>query len=447
MEDFRLEIPKPMNQELRGNIIQWTKEAVELQRQLLLAATEGPPALRDQLLERLSPWDFSEGTLRSEFTRLHDRWPAVRAELYSEQLNSEGAEFDLEFYKKIERLVRLIGTIRLMRLFSDVSQILETDLEQYDSLLEGVIKEVSARSRRLAALRVDPAVWKTSKARTCDVITRIEHRVLKRQPVGAERIGWADIFDLTFLAGDFQPGRLYLLGSRPGEGKTAFASMLARAASISKKRVGFIALRDSEESISLRFLGGEAQCHPIDIHTGKIEKEDIWRLACSARLMSGTFPAIAALPDPSTISLCEFAKELKASKKLQFLVIDDVGFAFSGNDYPDKQGALMARIARLRELARLLQIPVVATVTLDTSHICEDLPGIAPTPEDVLRFSNADFLAVLTATQNQEGDPIHEFEILQNPFGPTGKIPLVYQRRHQRFYELADDSRMEDNRF
>ena len=436
-----------MNQEIRQRIVQWTKEAVELQRQLLLAAAEGPPALREQLLERLSPWDFSEGTLRDEFARLHERWPASRAELYSEQLKSEGAEFDLGFHAKIERLVRLIGTIRLMRLFSDVSQILETDLTKYDSLLEGVIKEVSARSRRLAALRVDPAVWKTSKERTCDVINRIEQRVLERHPGGAERIGWADIFDLTFLAGEFQPGRLYLLGSRPGEGKTAFVSMLARAASISKKRVGFIALRDSEESVSLRFLGGEAQCHPIDFHTGKIEKEALGRLCDSALKMRGTFPSIASLSDPGTNSLCEFAKELKAGKELQFLVIDDVGFAFSGNDYPDKQGALMARIARLRELARQLQLPVVATVTLDTSHICEDLPGIAPTPEDVLRFSNADFFAVLTATRNQEGDPIHEFEILQNPFGPTGVIPLVYQRRHQRFYELADESRMEEDRF
>lgn len=51
------------------------------------------------------------------------------------------------------------------------------------------------------------------------------------------------------------------------------------------------------------------------------------RLCDSARLMAGTFPDIAALPDPSTISLCEFAKEL------QFLVIDDVGFVFSGNGY------------------------------------------------------------------------------------------------------------------
>jgi len=434
-----------MNQELRGRIIQWTKEAEELQRQLLLAAEEGAPALREQLLERLSPWDFSEGTLRDQFARLHERWPAVRAELDSEQHKS--AEFDFGFHDKIERLVRLIGTVRLMGLFSDVSKMLETDLTKYDSLLEGVIKEVSARSRRLAALRVNPSVWKTSKARTSDVIDRIEQRVLKRQPVGEDRIGWADIFDLTFLAGDFQPGRLYLLGSRPGEGKTAFVSMLVRTASISKKRVGFIALRDSEESVSLRFMGGEAQCDPTDFHKGELGKDDIWRMASSARFMSGTFPAIAALPDPSTICLCEFAKELKASKKLQFLAIDDVGFAFSGHDYPDKQGALMARIARLRELARVLQIPVVATVTLDTSHICEDLPGIVPTPEDVLRFSSADFLAVLTATQNQEGNRIHEFEILQNPFGPTGKIPLVYQRRHQRFYELADESHIEDDRF
>ena len=436
-----------MNQEIRQRIIQWTREAEELQSQLLLAAAEGPPTLREQLLERLSPWDFSEGTLRSEFARLHERWPAVRAELYSEQLKSEGAEFDSEFHEKTERLVRLIGTIRLMRLFSDVAQILESDMTKYDSLLEGIIKEVSARSRRLAALRVDPAVWKTSKERTFDVINRIEQRVLKRQPVGAERIGWADIFDLTFLAGEFQPGRLYLLGSRPGEGKTAFVSMLARVASISKKRVGFIALRDSEENVSLRFMGGEAHCQPVDFHKGKLGKEGLMRLCDSARLMVGTFPAIATLPAPSTISLCEFAKELTAAKKLQFLVIDDVGFAFAGTDYPDKQGALMERIARLRDLARQLQIPVVTTVTLDTSHICEDLPGIAPTPEDVLRFSSADFLAVLTATQTQEGDPIHEFQILQNPFGPTATIPLVYQRRHQRFYELAENSPKEDNRF
>ncbi len=408
-----------MEQEIRQRIVQWAKDAEDLQRQLLLAAAEGPPAVRQQLLERLSPWDFSEGTLRSEFTRLHERWSATRAELYSEQINSEVAELDLGFHEKIERLVRLIGTIRLMRLFSDVSQVLKSDLTKYDSLLEAINKEVSARSRRLAALRVDPAVWKTSKERTCDVITRIEQRVLKRQPVGAERIGWADIFDLTFLAGEFQPGRLYLLGSRPGEGKTAFVSMLARAAAISKKRTGFIALRDSEESISLRLMGGEAHCHPMDFHKGIFEKETLRRLCCSAGKMAGAFPAIAALLNPRTISLCEFAKELNAAKELQFLVIDDIGFAFSGNDYPDKQGALMERIARLRELARQLEIPLVATVTLDTSHICEDLPEIAPTPEDVLRFSSADFLAMLTATQNQEGDPIHEFEILQNSFGPT----------------------------
>lgn len=167
------------------------------------------------------------------------------------------------------------------------------------------------------------------------MINRIEQRVLKRQPVGEDRIGWADIFDLTFLAGDFQPGRLYLLGSRPGEGKTAFVSMLARAASISKKQVGFIALRDSEESVSLRLMGGEAQCDPTDFHKGKLGKEGIMRLCDSASKMTGTFPSIASLPDPSTISLCEFAKELKASKKLQFLVIDDVGFAFGPCRFPD----------------------------------------------------------------------------------------------------------------
>lgn len=436
-----------MNQELCGCIVEWTMEAEELQKHLLLAAEEGPPGIKRQIIERLSPWDFISGSLRDRFSLLHDRWIASHTEFHSTEGEANGDSANPEFLAMIERLVRLVGTIRIMRLFSETSEILRADISKYDSQVEHINKEVSARSRRLAALRVDPAVWKASKERTIDVINRIEQRVLKHPPVGAERIGWADIFDLTFLAGEFQSGRLYLLGSRPGEGKTAFVSMLARASAISKKRVGFIALRDSEESLSLRFMGGESQCHPVDFNTGKIGEEALRRLCNSAFKMAGTFPAIASLPDSSTISLCEFARELKAAKELQFLVIDDIGFAFSGNDYPDKQGALMERIARLRELARQLQIPVVATATLDTSHICEDLPSIATTPEDVLRFSSADFFAVLTATRNQEGNPIHEFEILQNPFGPTGKIPLVYQRRHQRFYELADESRVEEDRF
>jgi len=107
-----------MNQELRQRIIQWTKEAEELQRQLLLAAAEGAPALREQLLDRLSPWDFSEGTLRDQFARLHERWTAARAKLSSEQLKPEGVEFDLEFHDKIERLVRLGASLIVAKISS-----------------------------------------------------------------------------------------------------------------------------------------------------------------------------------------------------------------------------------------------------------------------------------------------------------------------------------------
>jgi len=208
--------------------------------------------------------------------------------------------------------------------------------------------------------------------------------------------------------------------------------MLARSASFSKHLAGFIALRDSEKNVSLRLMGAG------NPHVDGFGKEGMGNLCQAAGKMAATFPDVVSLPDASTVSLCEFAKELAAVKRINFLLIDDIGFAFDGTEYPDKQGALMERIARLRDLARSLQIPVVASVTLDLSNVCEGLPVAALTPEEILKYSSADFLAVLTEIRYSAGDRIHEFEILRNPFGPTAKVPLVYHNKSQRFYELSE---------
>lgn len=98
------------------------------------------------------------------------------------------------------------------------------------------------------------------------------------------------------------------------------------------------------------------------------------------------------------------------------------------------------RIARLRDLARWMQIPVVASVTLDISNICKGLPVAVPMLGETLKYSSADFLATLTKIRSTPGDGTHEFEILQNPFGPTATIQLVYHKTLQHFYEFSEQT-------
>jgi len=76
-------------------------------------------------------------------------------------------------------------------------------------------------------------------------------------------------------------------------------------------------------------------------------------LCQAASKMAATFPVAVSLPDASTVSLCECAKELAAAKRINFLLIDDIGFAFDGTEYPDKQRAVEMGISRACHTRRI----------------------------------------------------------------------------------------------
>lgn len=89
--------------------------------------------------------------------------------------------------------------------------------------------------------------------------------------------GFAEIDNiLVWLA----PGDYVLIAGRPSMGKTAMAVCLARnAAFMYRKRVGIISIEMNSRSLVLRLLCADARIDLTDIRKGKLDSDDIDRLA------------------------------------------------------------------------------------------------------------------------------------------------------------------------
>jgi len=89
--------------------------------------------------------------------------------------------------------------------------------------------------------------------------------------------GFAEIDNiLVWLA----PGDYVLVAGRPSMGKTAFAVCLARnAAFLYKKRVGIISIEMNSRQLVMRLLCVDAKIDLTDVRKGKLDTDDIDRLA------------------------------------------------------------------------------------------------------------------------------------------------------------------------
>jgi len=399
----------------------------------LLEALDDASPLQDDLFVQLTPDDFAEGEARDEFSRRRDHWLAERSRTAARNpYRPPCAKPSHAAEPMAERFVRLQGAIRIAEAAPAALAAMSADLANFDQALEELSVEVRAQLRRLGLLRAAPEVWEDSRTGLLKAIGRVE----ERYRVSGSDLGWAGLSEIHRVAGPLQPGCLYLLGSAPGDGKTAFLAMLARAYSVSENRCGFLALRDTTQSLVLRMLYGQGCVGPELIASGS------WPIATHGKFMEGAaqlsecFPSAAQCREIGSGALCELARSLVASKQLEVLFVDDLGFVLQGPESSAGHAGLSRSIASLRQLAVEMQIPVVASVGLD---VADTSAGAATTAANLLRFACMDFFAVLTASRNTDGDVVHQFEVLRNSFGPPVTLPLVYQRTHHRFFPLSTE--------
>src|SRR5262245_3013653 len=170
--------------------------------------------------------------------------------------------------------------------------------------------------------------------------------------------GFADLDQLT---SGLQPADLIIIAGRPSMGKTAFAMNVAQNIGVRlKKTVGIFSLEMSKEQLMLRFLCSEARLDSHRLKVGGFTRDEWSRLM---RTMAVLSEAKIFLDDSSGLTPIEMgakARRLKAEHGLDLIIIDYWKMMRMKGRYDNRQQEITAISRSLKELAKELNVPVVA---------------------------------------------------------------------------------------
>ncbi|MDP4095457.1 replicative DNA helicase [Paenibacillus sp. P96] len=245
--------------------------------------------------------------------------------------------------------------------------------------------------------------------------------------------------DLDKMTSGFQEGDLIIVAARPSVGKTAFALNIAQNASIrARKRVALFSLEMSGEQLTLRMISAEQHVDANRIRTGFLRAED-WDKATLA--ISSLSEAQLYIDDSSALTVQEImnkCRRLKQKFGLDMVVIDYLQL-ISGDRRENRQQEVSDISRKLKQLARELQVPVIALSQLNRSveQRQDKRPMLSDLRESGAIEQDADIVAFLHRDdyydQETEKKNIIEIIIAKQRNGPVGTVELVFMKNYNKF--------------
>ena len=257
--------------------------------------------------------------------------------------------------------------------------------------------------------------------------------------------------DLDDKLSGFQNSDLIILAGRPSMGKTALCLSIARNAAVDhNKRVGIFSLEMSKKQLGERLISSESRINSHKIKTSRLPKGDWRKLSTAANSLSQSKIFIDDSPGLNVMELRAKARQLKAEKKIDLLIVDYIQLLNAGTRSENRQQEMSYISRSLKALAKELEIPVICLSQLSravenrTNHrpIMSDLreSGAIEQDADVVLFIYRQYVY----TESEEDKNIGEIIIAKHRNGPTGVAKVTFIADYARFenYEFSD--RMSD---
>ena len=270
-----------------------------------------------------------------------------------------------------------------------------------------------------------------------DLVDKLSKR---KEHVTGVPTGYYDLDDLT--AG-LQPSDLIVVAGRPSMGKTSLALGFATHAAIHTQAVvGIFSLEMSKPQIVLRMLSSEARVDSHALRTGKLQKEDWWRLAEAAGKLE---QAPIYIDDAGGITVQQMrgkARRLKAEKGLDLLIVDYLQLMQGRSDSESRQQEISDISRSLKALAKELNVPVVALSQLSRAVEARKppIPMLADLRESGAIEQDADVVMFIyredVYDQNSERKGIADIIVSKHRNGPIGRKELFFQDRFAKFESL-----------
>lgn len=246
------------------------------------------------------------------------------------------------------------------------------------------------------------------------------------------------------LAG-FQKSNLIILAARPGVGKTTISlNMALHAAFKAKVTVGFFSLEMSKEELVDRLLVSHADIDAWRLKTGKLTDEDNQKLIEAMGELSEANIFIDDTPGASVLEMRTKARRLKSEKNLGLLVVDYLQLADPGRKFESRTQEVSYISLNLKNLARELQIPVLALSQLSRAveQRGDGKPVLADLRESGAIEQDADVVMFIYKDKEDEslldtGKKIIKIDIAKHRNGSTGEIEMMFRGDRVKFYDVA----------
>jgi replicative DNA helicase len=242
-------------------------------------------------------------------------------------------------------------------------------------------------------------------------------------------------YDLDDITAGLQPSDLVVIAGRPSMGKTSLALGMAAHAAI-------FSLEMSKPQIVLRMLSSEARVDSHGLRTGKLQKEDWWRLAEAAGRLE---QAPIYIDDTGGITVQQMrgkARRLKAERGLALLIVDYLQLMQGRSDSESRQQEISDISRSLKALAKELNVPVVALSQLSRAVEARKppIPMLADLRESGAIEQDADVVIFIyredVYDQNSERKGIADILVSKHRNGPIGRKELFFHDRFAKFESL-----------
>ena len=245
--------------------------------------------------------------------------------------------------------------------------------------------------------------------------------------------------DLDDSTGGFHNTDLTVIGARPAMGKTALLLGMCLA---SNKRGGVISAEQGAQQAASRFISMKGSLDSQKLRTAQLSESE-WSL------LSGTVVSMQELPiyinDQPAIdinALVRQAREWKFNEGLEILYVDYIQKIKGSNPKDPKWMQVTEVVGTLKNLARELQIPIVALaqVKREVDSRTDKRPQIGDMSDASEIEKEADVIMTLyredAYDENAEFKGLADLDVVKNRHGPTGTIRTKFIGKYFQFKDL-----------
>lgn len=248
----------------------------------------------------------------------------------------------------------------------------------------------------------------------------------------------------------FQKGDLIIIAARPSMGKTAFALNIASQVS-EKHSVAFFSFEMPNDQLASRLISIKSSIDGYKLKKPELLSETEWT---KIQLVGSKFGnSKLFIDDSSSLKLNELvwkAKKLKnSSSGLDMIIIDYLQLINMNSNKDDRQQEVSKISRTLKQLARELEVPVIALSQLsrkveqreDKRPMMSDLRESGAIEQDadlILFLYREDYYGAKNLNQEETEVDITEVNIAKHRNGSTGTIKLCFKAKAGQFINLND---------